>query len=98
MMPETVMSIWLEIEKSLGRIREERWGPRVIDLDILFFEDHIQSSELLQLPHPEIANRKFVLIPLVEIAAEKTHPISKKTMAELLAETEDETEVTCLLV
>lgn len=97
-MPETVMAILLDIEESLGRIREERWGPRVIDLDILFYEDLIQSTELLQLPHPEIANRKFVLIPLVEIAADKTHPISQKTMSELLAETEDKTEVNGLIV
>jgi 2-amino-4-hydroxy-6-hydroxymethyldihydropteridine diphosphokinase len=97
-MPENVMSILLEIEKSLGRIREERWGPRVIDLDILFIDDQIQSTELLQLPHPEIANRKFVLIPLNEIAAEIKHPISQKTMADLLAETEDETEVTLLVI
>lgn len=97
-MPETVMAILLDIEESLGRIREERWGPRVIDLDILFYEDLIQSTELLQLPHPEIANRKFVLIPLVEIAADKPHPISQKTMSELLAETEDKTEVNGLIV
>ena len=97
-MPEKVMAILLDIEESLGRIREERWGPRVIDLDILFYEDLIQSTELLQLPHPEIANRKFVLIPLVEIAAEKIHPMSQKTMSELLAETTDTSEVSLLLV
>ena len=97
-MPENVMSILLEIEKSLGRIREERWGPRVIDLDILFFEDQIHSSSHLQVPLPEISNRKFVLIPLVEIAAEKIHPMSQKTMAELLAETTDTSEVSRLLV
>ena len=97
-MPGNIMSILLEIEKSLGRIREERWGPRVIDLDILFFEDQIHSSSHLQVPHPEISNRKFVLIPLVEIAAEKIHPMSQKTMSELLAETTDTSEVSRLLV
>lgn len=97
-MPENVMSILLGIEKSLGRIREERWGPRVIDLDILFYEDQIHSSAHLQVPHPEIANRKFVLIPLVEIAAEKIHPMSQKTMSELLAETADTSDVSRLLI
>jgi 2-amino-4-hydroxy-6-hydroxymethyldihydropteridine diphosphokinase len=97
-LPEPMIVILLDIEKSLGRIREERWGPRVIDLDILFYEEQIHSTDLLHLPHPEIENRKFVLIPLVEIAADKTHPISKKTMAEILAETKDETEVRRLVI
>jgi len=95
---EQMMVILLDIEKSMGRIREERWGPRVIDLDILFYEDEIHSTELLQLPHPEIENRRFVLIPLVEIAADKIHPISKKTIADILAETKDDTEVSRLVI
>ena len=97
-LPEQMMVILLDIEKSMGRIREERWGPRVIDLDILFYEDEIHTTELLQLPHPEIENRRFVLIPLVEIAADKIHPISKKTIADILAETKDDTEVIRLVV
>ena len=92
------MTILLDMEKNLGRIREERWGPRIIDLDMLFYDEQILSTPLLQIPHPEIQNRKFVLIPLVEIAAEKTHPISQKTMAELLALSEDETEVKGLIL
>jgi 2-amino-4-hydroxy-6-hydroxymethyldihydropteridine diphosphokinase len=98
LLPEPVMTILLDIEKNLGRIREERWGPRIIDLDMLFYDEQILSTPLLQIPHPEIQNRKFVLIPLVEIAAEKTHPISQKTMAELLALSEDETEVKGLIL
>ena len=98
LLPEAVMTILLDMEKNLGRIREERWGPRIIDLDMLFYDEQILSTPLLQIPHPEIQNRKFVLIPLVEIAAEKTHPISQKTMAELLALSEDETEVKGLIL
>jgi 2-amino-4-hydroxy-6-hydroxymethyldihydropteridine diphosphokinase len=72
------------IESQMGRSESFRWGPRTIDLDILFF-DHIEiQTEDLQIPHPLIQNRRFVLVPLVEIDRNLTHPVLKKTIQELL--------------
>jgi 2-amino-4-hydroxy-6-hydroxymethyldihydropteridine diphosphokinase len=72
------------IESQLGRAGTFRWGPRTIDLDILFFDDIEIHTEELQIPHPIIQNRQFVLIPLVEIDRNLIHPVSKKTIQELL--------------
>jgi len=72
------------IESQLGRIETIRWGPRTIDLDILFFDDvRIHTGEL-QIPHPLIQDRQFVLIPLAEIDRDLFHPVLKKTIQELL--------------
>ena len=72
------------IESQLGRTETFRWGPRTIDLDILFFDDIEIHTEGLQIPHPLIQERQFVLIPLVEIDRDLIHPVLKKTMQELL--------------
>jgi 2-amino-4-hydroxy-6-hydroxymethyldihydropteridine diphosphokinase len=71
-------------ESQLGRIETFRWGPRTIDLDILFFDDIEIHTEDLQIPHPFIQNRQFVLIPLAEIDPTLVHPVLKKTVQELL--------------
>jgi 2-amino-4-hydroxy-6-hydroxymethyldihydropteridine diphosphokinase len=63
-----LLSRCLEIEARAGRIRRERWGPRILDLDILWYDDVRQASETLSLPHPRMMERAFVLIPLAEIA------------------------------
>ncbi|MDX2188454.1 MAG: 2-amino-4-hydroxy-6-hydroxymethyldihydropteridine diphosphokinase [Bacteroidota bacterium] len=81
-----VLHVLLEIELKLGRIRTEKWGPRTIDLDILFFDNTIINTPDLIVPHPEIQNRKFVLLPLCEIAPDFKHPILKKTNKKLLKE------------
>jgi 2-amino-4-hydroxy-6-hydroxymethyldihydropteridine diphosphokinase len=73
-----------DIESQLGRIKTFRWGPRTIDLDILFFDDIEIQTEELQIPHPQIQNRQFVLIPLAEINRHLIHPVLKKTVQELL--------------
>jgi 2-amino-4-hydroxy-6-hydroxymethyldihydropteridine diphosphokinase len=74
----------LEIEKQLGRVRIERWGSRIIDIDIIFFnEEAIHIKEELTIPHPEMQNRKFVLEPLREIAPNVKHPILNQTVKEL---------------
>ena len=72
------------IESQLGRTETFRWGPRTIDLDILFFDDAEIHTEELQVPHPSIQERQFVLIPLAEIDRYLIHPVLKKTVQELL--------------
>ncbi len=88
--PEDLLFHLLEIEKMAGRIRREKWGPRVLDIDILFYGDFILASENLTIPHPEISNRKFTLLPLVEIAPGFIHPITHKTINQMLLECRDD--------
>ena len=71
------------IEVECGRIRQERWGPRTLDLDILFFGQVILRSETLEIPHPRFRERAFVLIPLAEIVPHWIDPVTQKTVAEL---------------
>ena len=79
----------LWIEEELGRKRELKFGPRIIDIDIVLFNDDIIYTEGLTVPHPQMQNRRFVLEPLNEIATAITHPILQKTIGQLLAETSD---------
>ncbi len=74
----------LAIENRLGRVRKERWGPRTIDLDILFYGDNLIDEADLQVPHPELGNRLFVLEPLCEIAPSWFHPRLDGTISQLL--------------
>lgn len=83
----------LKIEKMMGRVRKEKLGPRVIDIDILFFDNEIHDHPFLKIPHPELQNRRFVLVPLAELNPEIQHPVLKKTIAELLEECPDNLEV-----
>jgi 2-amino-4-hydroxy-6-hydroxymethyldihydropteridine diphosphokinase len=75
---------FLEIEKSLGRVRGERWEPRTIDIDLLLYGDQIISSQDLVVPHPLMHERRFVLQPLAEIAPNAVHPVLQMTIAGLL--------------
>lgn len=88
-----VLNEILKIEILLGRIRGQRWGSRIIDIDILYYNEDIIHTEDLQVPHPYIQERNFTLIPLVEIAAEYSHPIFKKSNKELLEESTDQLNV-----
>lgn len=90
---EQLMHCILEIENMAGRIRKEKYGARIIDIDILLFNQEIYDFPFLKLPHPEMQNRRFALIPLAEIAADEIHPVLKKTIAELLKECPDQLEV-----
>ena len=73
----------LDIEKRLGRIREEKWGSRTIDIDILFFNDEIINEADLQIPHPQLHNRRFTLEPLAEIAPLFIHPVLQQNILQL---------------
>lgn len=81
--PELMQTL-LRIEKDLGRHREERYGARTIDIDILFFNNETIDQEDLIIPHPRLYTRRFVLIPLNEIASELVHPILQLTVSDLL--------------
>lgn len=86
---EALLQTILSIEEKLGRKREVKYGPRTIDIDILFFNEDVIHAPGLTVPHPQMQNRRFVLAPLAEIAPEAMHPVFKKTVAQLLAECPD---------
>lgn len=79
------------IETAMGRkrVRGKRWGSRIIDLDILFFDNEVVEKRNLKIPHPEIPNRRFVLLPLSELAPQLIHPTLNASISELLATTPD---------
>lgn len=84
--PEELLRELHKIEASEGRERKIHWGPRTLDLDIIFYDDLIYSSEDLVIPHVDMENRYFVLKPLSELAPNFRHPITHKTVAQMLAE------------
>ena len=88
--PKKVLEQTLKIEKQLGRERRLRWGARVIDIDFLCYADFILEDSDLHLPHPRLHERRFTLVPLVEIAPDFVHPVLKKTNRELLEKCTDE--------
>jgi len=87
--PEALLAECHSIEDALGRSRELRWGPRTIDLDILLYGDRVISEPTIIIPHPRLAIRRFVLVPLCEIAPQAVHPVFKKTVTHLLHELKD---------
>ena len=94
--PRQLLNTLQQTEDKLGRIRREKWGERIIDIDILYYSDLIFNDENLRIPHPEIASRKFTLVPLNEIAKDFINPDLKKSNAQLLEECNDELIVSTL--
>jgi 2-amino-4-hydroxy-6-hydroxymethyldihydropteridine diphosphokinase len=93
LMPRQLLRATQQVERDLGRRRLVRNGPRIVDIDILFYGANVISMPDLEIPHPRIAERRFVLIPLREIAPTLRHPTLRCTVAELLAATPDRSEV-----
>lgn len=93
LLPLEVLKQIAEIEAILGRTRTLKWESRVIDIDILYYDDLVLDTPALSLPHPYLHFRKFTLVPLVEIAPDFVHPIFKKSNDKLLQELNDTLEV-----
>jgi len=91
--PEQVMARMLRVEYLLGRREKFQKKPRTVDLDLLFYGDLQYQTPFLTLPHPRLHQRKFVLVPLVELVPDLVHPVFGKTVSELLKETQDRTVV-----
>jgi 2-amino-4-hydroxy-6-hydroxymethyldihydropteridine diphosphokinase len=81
--PSELLTILKAIEKDMGRQDGVHWGPRLIDLDLLFYDDLVFSCDELAIPHPLLHEREFVLLPMTEIAAEFVHPVLKATIKQL---------------
>ena len=93
LLPLQLLHALLRIERELGRRRITPHAPRTIDLDILFYGSSVIHSKELQVPHPRLSERRFVLVPLAQIAPEFRHPVLHKSVTQLLAETPDRSEV-----
>ena len=93
--PQKILNQLLKVEKKLGRVRNQvaEYQPRPIDIDILAFDEEIVATETLQIPHPMLQKRKFVLQPLLDLDSNWEHPVLKKSVAQLLAETEDDSPI-----
>ncbi|HEY8916542.1 MAG TPA: 2-amino-4-hydroxy-6-hydroxymethyldihydropteridine diphosphokinase [Chitinophaga sp.] len=88
--PLPLLHTLLNIEREIGRIRQQKWGARVIDIDIIFYNDDVISLPELKIPHPRMQNRQFVLVPLNEILPDWVHPVFQQTVHALLAACDDE--------
>ena len=87
--PELLLKKLLFIEQEIGRVRQRKWGQRLIDLDILYYHNRVIETKDLQVPHPGIPNRRFTLVPLVELTPEELHPVLQKSHQQLLEECQD---------
>lgn len=91
--PHELLQACVAIEKKIGRVRSQKWEARTIDIDIIYFDNKIIDNCDLKIPHSRIAERRFVLVPINEIAAEFVHPIFLKTNAQLLQDCTDPLDV-----
>lgn len=97
LIPEDLLFSVKELESDIGRNKTVKWGPREIDIDILYYEDLILKTETLEIPHPGIPDRMFTLIPLKEIADSTLHPLLNSNPSELILKSSDDTEVRMFL-
>jgi 2-amino-4-hydroxy-6-hydroxymethyldihydropteridine diphosphokinase len=88
--PKYLLDQLLSIEKKLGRERKEKWGPRIIDIDILYYNNDIVNKTDLKIPHPFLQDRRFSLVALNEISPDWEHPILKKTVSQMLIDCKDD--------
>lgn len=88
-----LLAVLLQIEKEMGRVRTKKWAPRLIDLDILYYDSEIISEKELKVPHPFIQDRRFTLIPLAEIQPDYIHPVFGMSNSDLLAQCSDHSDV-----
>ena len=91
--PDEILKITQKIEYALGKSIETKWGPRTIDIDILYYGNEIYNEDALVIPHPHISERNFVLKPMSEIAPEWIDPVKNRTIMELLTSCEDSSEI-----
>jgi 2-amino-4-hydroxy-6-hydroxymethyldihydropteridine diphosphokinase len=96
MKPREVLEAIGRIEREMGRVRTEKWGPRPIDIDILLYANYVVADKGLEIPHPELHKRSFVLIPLMEIAPDLLHPRLEQPIDLLYANCQDLSEVIML--
>ncbi len=96
LIPEDLLKQINNLEAELGRIRLVRWGARVIDIDILYYADLVLQTQRLTIPHPELQNRRFTLVPLAEIAPDYVHPALQQSNRQLLAQCSDKLPVTLI--
>ena len=94
--PRELLHFLQTLEGKMGRVRKERWGPRVIDLDILVYGDQVVEEEDLRIPHPGLHTRRFVLAPLNDIAPDLRHPLLNRTIFQLLSILPEEEKVLLL--
>lgn len=94
--PRGLLEEITKIERAMGRERREKWGPRAIDIDILFYGKRVVRDKGLEIPHPELHKRAFVLVPMMEIAAEYEHPVFKQPIDQLYMECDDQSDVVML--
>jgi 2-amino-4-hydroxy-6-hydroxymethyldihydropteridine diphosphokinase len=83
--PRALLTFLKKLETEIGRVTAQRWGPRLIDIDILFYDDLIYEDEVLTIPHPSLTERAFVLGPLRDIAPELRHPLTGRSVTEMAA-------------
>ena len=96
--PDNLLKKLKGIESAMGRkrVKGKRWGSRIIDLDVLFYGSLVLRKRTLKVPHPEVPNRRFVLLPLSELAPQLIHPVLQGTVSELLASTKDSKKITLM--